>query len=155
MPEPLESVTNDEDVDEVLKIALRNQGRSDPGLHERLMTTAHELGIPETEVVRAEREYARSKMERTEFLEFKRRQVREFREHFFVYIVVNTLLVVINFLTAQTVSWAIWPILGWGIGLAFHAWGSLNTGSESFQEEFAAFRKRKDKRRRRDDDDDD
>lgn len=155
MPDRLESVTNDEDVDEVLKIALRNQGRSDPGLHERLMVTAQELGISEGEVERAEKEYARSKKERIEFLEFKQRQVREFREHFFVYIVVNTLLVVINFLTAQTVNWAIWPILGWGIGLAFHAWGSLNTGSESFQEEFAAFRRRREKKRRRDDDDDD
>ena len=154
MKERLDSVTSDDDIDEVLKIALRNQGRTDPGLHDRLMTTAHELGISETEVLEAEREYSRSKKERGEFLEFKRRQVREFREHFFVYIVVNTLLVVINILTVQTVSWAIWPILGWGIGLAFHAWGSLNTGSESFQEEFAAFRKRKERRRKREDDDD-
>jgi hypothetical protein len=48
----------------------------------------------------------------------------------------------------------VWPILGWGIGLAFHAWGSLNSASESFQSEFAAFRKKRARRQRRDDDED-
>ncbi len=138
----MESLTSDEDVDEVLKIALRNQGRCDPELRERLLATAAELGISERELAEAEEEHARRKSERTEFIEFKQRQVREFREHFFVYIVINTLLVGINFVTVGTVSWAIWPILGWGIGLAFHAWGSLNTGSESFQEEFASWRRK-------------
>lgn len=153
MAERLESVTNDEDVDEVLKLALRKQGRGDPGLRERLLATAEELGISENEIIEAELEYARTKKERVEFLEFKQRQVREFREHFFVYIVINTMLVGINFVTTGTVSWAIWPILGWGIGLAFHAWGSLNTGSETFQEEFAAFRRRRLRKREREDSD--
>jgi hypothetical protein len=60
--------------------------------------------------------------------------------------------VAINLMTAGTVDWAIWPILGWGVGLAFHAWGSLNTGSETFQEEFEDFRRRKNRRRKLDDD---
>ncbi len=146
MADRLDALMTEEDVDEVLKLALRRQGRADEDLRSRLVAAAEELGISPEELVLAEEEYALSKEERKEFHEFKQRQVREFREHFFAYIIINTLLVAINWITSGTVNWAIWPILGWGIGLAFHAWGSLNSGSESFQEEFSNFRR---KRRRK------
>ena len=143
MADHLDALTTEEDVDEILKLALRRQGRCDEDLRNRLLAAAEELGISPDELQSAEEEYVKTKEEKTEFLEFHKRQVREFREHFFAYIIINTMLVVINFMTSQTVNWAIWPILGWGIGLAFHAWGSLNTGSDSFQEEFANFRRKR------------
>jgi hypothetical protein len=143
MADRTDALMTEEDVDEVLKLALRKQGREDHDLRARLVEAAEELGISPEELAAAEQEYALGKEERREFHEFKQRQVREFREHFFAYIIINTLLVAINWITAGTVNWAIWPILGWGIGLAFHAWGSLNTGSESFQEEFSNFRRRR------------
>lgn len=50
---------------------------------------------------------------------------REFRQHATAYVVVNIVLVVIWALTSNGgYFWPIWPILGWGIGLAFHAWGT-------------------------------
>ncbi len=41
--------------------------------------------------------------------------------HLFVYLAVNALLVVINLVTSPQNLWFIWPLLGWGIGLAAHA----------------------------------
>jgi len=41
--------------------------------------------------------------------------------HLSVYIVVNLLLVVINFSTSTQYLWFKWPLMGWGIGLFFHA----------------------------------
>jgi hypothetical protein len=148
MADRLDALTSEEDVDEVLKLALRKQGHGDQDLRSRLTAAAEELGITPEDLALAEEEYAQTKEEKKEFLEFKRRQVREFREHFFAYIIVNTLLVAINWITVGTVNWAIWPILGWGVGLAFHAWGSLNSGSESFQEEFANFRRKRRSKRK-------
>jgi hypothetical protein len=46
----------------------------------------------------------------------------EFRRHVLIYVVVNTFLVVIWFWTRPPVFWPIFPIAGWGIGLAVHAW---------------------------------
>ena len=50
---------------------------------------------------------------------------REFRTHLAVYIIVNAVLVVIWFLSSADYFWPIWSILGWGIGLAFHAWNTF------------------------------
>jgi len=44
-----------------------------------------------------------------------------FRSHLFAYVVVNAGLVAINLITSRDYFWAIWPIIGWGVGLAAHA----------------------------------
>lgn len=47
--------------------------------------------------------------------------------HLAVYLGVNLLLAVINFATMDEADnvdiWFIWPLFGWGIGLAFHFFG--------------------------------
>lgn len=47
--------------------------------------------------------------------------------HAAAYLGVNGLLVLINLATAPSPFWAIWPILGWGAGLAVH-WYSTTRG---------------------------
>ena len=44
-----------------------------------------------------------------------------FRAHLLAYLLVNTGLVAINLIeTPNGYFWAIWPIIGWGLGLAAH-----------------------------------
>jgi hypothetical protein len=49
---------------------------------------------------------------------------RDFRTHVVIYVLVNAFLVVIWAVTSDgdTLFWPIFPILGWGIGLAANAW---------------------------------
>jgi 2TM domain len=47
---------------------------------------------------------------------------RDFFTHVIAYVLVNTLLVVIWLVTGHDFFWPIFPIAGWGIGLAFNAW---------------------------------
>jgi hypothetical protein len=57
-----------------------------------------------------------------------RKQVRrmaEFYRHAFIYVVIISLIWVFNFMTTKSdrplwAYWAIWPTIGWGIGLFFH-----------------------------------
>lgn len=44
----------------------------------------------------------------------------EFRRHFVVYFVINSMLWLIWYLTGSNYPWPIWPAAGWGIGLIFH-----------------------------------
>lgn len=43
--------------------------------------------------------------------------------HLSVYMAVNILLIIINFTTSTQYFWFKWPLIGWGIGLFFHALG--------------------------------
>jgi hypothetical protein len=47
-------------------------------------------------------------------------QIKGFYIHATVYVLVNTVLIGINLLTAPDQIWFFWPLLGWGIGLAAH-----------------------------------
>ena len=47
---------------------------------------------------------------------------RDFQSHVAAYVIVNVGLVVIWALSGAGYFWPIWPILGWGVGLAFNAW---------------------------------
>lgn len=49
-------------------------------------------------------------------------KIRGVAVHLFVYLAVNALLVGINLTYSSDTLWFIWPLLGWGIGLAGHAW---------------------------------
>ena len=62
----------------------------------------------------------------TDDVELRRLAIRRadmklaFRSHLMAYVVVNAGLVMINLITSDDYFWAIWPMLGWGIGLAAH-----------------------------------
>lgn len=65
-------------------------------------------------------------MAENELYEHARRRVEAkigFFTHLAVYVVVNTLLIVINLQNSPERYWFYWPLLGWGIGIAFHALG--------------------------------
>lgn len=47
---------------------------------------------------------------------------RDFRANVFSYLVINAILVGIWAATGAGYFWPIWVMLGWGVGLVFHAW---------------------------------
>lgn len=46
---------------------------------------------------------------------------QEFRVHAMAYVLVNAMLVTVWALTGASFFWPIFPLVGWGIGLAAHA----------------------------------
>ena len=46
---------------------------------------------------------------------------QNFMRHLSTYAVMSTMFVVIWFASGAEYFWPVWPMLGWGIGLAFHA----------------------------------
>ncbi|MES2935137.1 MAG: 2TM domain-containing protein [Pseudomonadota bacterium] len=61
-----------------------------------------------------------------------RRQVERklgFYSHLTVYLLVNSGLMILNLLNSPQHFWAVGPLLGWGIGLAFHGIGVFLRGA--------------------------
>ncbi|HEX4584325.1 MAG TPA: 2TM domain-containing protein [Burkholderiaceae bacterium] len=70
-------------------------------------------------------------MDDTEAYERARRRVRQikgFYIHATVYVLVNALLAVINLGTSHGEVWFVWPLFGWGIGLAAHGISVFGAG---------------------------
>ncbi|WP_305839842.1 2TM domain-containing protein [Photobacterium leiognathi] len=49
------------------------------------------------------------------------KSIKEFYSHLVTYLLVITGLFVINYFTSPDFWWAVWPALGWGIGIVSHA----------------------------------
>ncbi len=47
-------------------------------------------------------------------------EIKGFYIHLTVYIIINPVLFIINWLTSPDNLWFYWPLLGWGIGLVIH-----------------------------------
>lgn len=45
---------------------------------------------------------------------------KSFYQHLMSYAIVNLFLMALNLITSPSVAWFIYPLLGWGVGLAFH-----------------------------------
>ena len=68
---------------------------------------------------------------------------RDFGMHVIVYVMVNALLVAIWALTSGDFFWPIFPILGWGIGLAANAYdvyGRKPISESEIQQEMSRLR---------------
>jgi predicted membrane channel-forming protein YqfA (hemolysin III family) len=53
---------------------------------------------------------------------FSDKRVRGFSVHVFVYVAVNVLLIIVNLLYMPTYYWFLFPLIGWGLLLAAHAY---------------------------------
>jgi hypothetical protein len=48
------------------------------------------------------------------------REKRDFLSHLLIYAIVNSALTAIWALTGAGYPWFVWPLIGWGVGLAVH-----------------------------------
>jgi|TARA_B110000914_G_scaffold38631_1_gene31965 hypothetical protein len=53
-----------------------------------------------------------------------------FKIHLATYIPVMTFLWVLNWFTTDDTWWAIWPTMGWGVGLAIHGFNAYFLNEE-------------------------
>ncbi|GAA2161642.1 2TM domain-containing protein [Pedococcus bigeumensis] len=64
--------------------------------------------------------------------------------HALAYVMVNLLLIAIWWTTSRGFFWPVFPLFGWGIGLAFHAWDVLSPapGPRQIEAEMERLRRR-------------
>ena len=109
--------TSDE-VSRIIRRALKLEQEENIS-HRELLQTAEELGLdPQTLQEAIKREKTDLEKERAKKLRLQRKKAA-FRRHLWSYIIVNCGLFLINVVTPGP-WWFQWPLLGWGIGLAFN-----------------------------------
>nr|WP_290666114.1 2TM domain-containing protein [Ardenticatena sp.] len=131
-----------EEVRAILQRAVELDDRRERFSRDELLAMAREVGLSEEAVLAAERamrptgkaaELARA---RQAFIAERR---QEFKQHVLVYACVNLFLVILNVMFSPDVWWFIFPAMGWGIGLAFHAFEALQTEGPAFEDAFESW----------------
>jgi hypothetical protein len=125
-------------VEEILTIAVKNQGGTDVSLRERLLASAAELGISEEAVLEAERQWQAQKAQEQELAAYRADTLRHLWTHLGVYLVINFFLCWLNMLTSHgRLDWAPYVIVSWGIGMGAHLVTALiqlkNPGGEELK----------------------
>jgi 2TM domain len=138
--------------DDVQQILQRAMARKQEGefSHEQLLEMASELGISADNLQIAEQEWLAQRGEIQERKEFDAALREGLKSHFFSYLAVNTFLLLLNLVTDQTISWALYPLLGWGLGLLLQALQTYQLKGEKYEIAFQHWREHrqiKDERR--------
>jgi hypothetical protein len=127
--EPRQTYTQEE-VTEILKRALKQQSLRSQGLsHDQLVEMAKEVGIDQEAVEAATAELSQTRADelarQTEAHDLaveRSRLLGKFVSSFLTFLIVGVALFLINQKVGGA-TWYYWPLLGWGIGLAFQLRG--------------------------------
>jgi 2TM domain len=112
-----------EDVQKILQIALTRKEEGEFS-REQLVEMASELGISSNILETTEQKWLAQQEEERSRYRFNTFRQRGFWTHFVSFLAVNLFLVILNLITSPSYFWAIFPALGWGLGLFFH-WRSV------------------------------
>ncbi len=113
-----------EDVQKILQLAMAQKAEGRDFSRQELLEMAAELGISSEAIALAEKQLmqeSEKQLTKQALNNMSNSRRRKFQTHLFLYLIVNTFLVVIDFMPDHRLNWAFWPIAGWGLGLAFDA----------------------------------
>jgi hypothetical protein len=116
-----------DEIQAILQRAMTMKAQGGEFSREQLLEMAEELGIAPETLQSAERQWRQEEKERQKRRVFRTYRRRAFQGHLFAYLLVNAFLIILDFGNDGSLDWAFWPLLGWGIGVAFDAWSTYQT----------------------------
>lgn len=137
-----------DEVDAILGRAVERERTADDLSQEQLVAVAAEVGVSASSIERAINEIASERRDSDALAQLRRDAWRGFFAHLIPYLCVNGLLVLLNLLTTQF-PWAIFPILGWGIGIFSHLLAVAMPNRERLERRLERKRERERERARR------
>jgi hypothetical protein len=139
----ISQIYGSEDAQAILQIAIAR--RQDEGELSRvqLFEIAAELGISEQDIAAAEQQWLANRGEFQEKLVFNSYRRRKLQKNLTKYGIINTFLVLLNLAAAHELSWSLFILLAWGLGLSLNAWNVYQTEGEEYEQAFQRWRLKK------------
>ena len=133
-----------EDVQQILQLAIARQAESEELSHEQLVEIASELGISSDNLEAAEQAWQIQRKEQEERQAFRKYQHRKWQQHLIQYLLVNSGLILLDILTAPSYlpSWSIYVVLFWGLGLIWDGWYRYQAQGEKYERSFQWWRRK-------------
>jgi 2TM domain len=121
-----------EDVQQILHRAMTHQQAGEFS-EQQLKEMATELGISASALQIAQQEWQQEqeKIQQKQVVDARRK--RGFKAHLIPFVAVNTFLIILNLITSPKYFWAVYPLLGWGLGLGIHASCTYHLKDEKYE----------------------
>jgi hypothetical protein len=126
----------EEEANEILRRAVERKVHTGGMSRDQLEAIASEIGVTSDALDRAEAEWDTESSERDLRQAYHTERITKWRSDFFTYIATCVFLTLINRVVSPGFFWAIFPILGWGLGIVIDAIKVYHPYGEEYQKEF-------------------
>ena len=125
-----------EEIQEILQLAIVNNQTDDQLSRQQLWEIASELDISDSAIQSAERNWLQKKTIDRQRRAFNLQRRQKFKQKLTKFAIINTFLVSLNLMAVGTISWSLYVLLFWGLGIALNGWKAYQTHGESYEREF-------------------
>ncbi|NER98721.1 MAG: 2TM domain-containing protein [Symploca sp. SIO1B1] len=126
-----------EDIQQILNLAIARQADQGELSREQLVEIATELGISPENILQAEQEWIARQEEQQKRRKFNLYRTLQLKKSFGKFIIINAFLIVINLLSAGQLSWSLYILLLWGMGLGVKVWNNYQLQGEEYEQAFS------------------
>ncbi|MGF1588710.1 MAG: 2TM domain-containing protein [Pleurocapsa sp.] len=125
-----------EDIQQILQRAIAAHHTDEELSREQLWEIASELDINNATIQAAERNWLEQKAIDRQRRAFNLHRRQKFKQKLTKFAIVNIFLVSLNFVAIGTLSWSLYILLFWGLGVALSGWKAYQTQGEEYERAF-------------------
>ncbi|NWF60699.1 MAG: 2TM domain-containing protein [Fischerella sp.] len=127
-----------EDVQKILQLAIARQARDQEKefSYEQLLEIAAELEIAPETLKLAERDWQITQGEIQQRQAFNAYRIGRFKKRFGKFTIVNAVLLLVDLIGGAGLSWSLYILLFWGLGVGLDAWNTFQTKGEDYEMAF-------------------
>ncbi len=129
-------VYSQEEIQQILHLAISRQNYEGEFSRAQLAEIAAELEISPENLLAAERDWFSQQGELQKRQAFHTYRLGKLKKRFGNYAIANTFLVLLNLVGAGTLTWSLYILLFWGLGLGLNAWNTFQSDGEDYERDF-------------------
>ncbi|KJH70972.1 2TM domain-containing protein [Aliterella atlantica] len=127
---------NQEDIQQILQIAIARQADDTEFSHEQLVEIAQELEITPECLQIAEKEWSSQQSSIRQRQDFNLYRRSRLQKRFGNYAIANSFFVLLNLANAGELTWSIYILLFWGLGVGLDAWNTFQSQGDDYERAF-------------------
>lgn len=133
---------NQEEVQKIIELALTRKVDSQELTRDQLWEIGVELGIDLETLQEAEKDWLDQKAIAFQRLEFNQYRLENLKQKAVKYAIVNSFLIVLDLLITNHLTFSLYLLLFWGLGLSLQAWKTFQNKGDIYEKAFNSWRLR-------------
>jgi hypothetical protein len=120
-------------VQQILQLAIARKDSDGEWSREQLWEIALELGIDRSAIESAEKDWLSQNLLDQKRQAFDQARKEIFQQKLVKFLIVNSFLLILNYLGAGNLSWSLYILLIWGLFISLNAWNTFQLKGEAYE----------------------